>query len=555
MAIFFSFAGGVALFLLGMKLLTDGLKLAAGETLRILLAKYTSTPFKGVLSGILITAMVQSSSAVIFATIGFVNAGMLTLLQAAYVIFGSNVGTTLTGWIIATVGFQVDLQLLSMPLLAVGMGLWLGKGNSRLGALGHALVGFSIFFLGIDILKSTFENLGEQVPLDDIGTGFSGMIVMFLLGILLTTVMQSSSAAIAVVITAAAGGVVPVSAAAVLVVGADIGTTSTALLAVIGATPNAKRAAMVHVLFNVLKGPLALPFIGFYLSLIYAVFGSDLSVAVTVALFHTFIKVLGLLVLLPFTNMLVTFLQSRFTANEQEPQKARFLDDNLLFTPSMAVSALIFELKRVGRKSRTLSLESLEEEKKLPELKIDMQTVDSLNETVVDYIGKMHRTDFPPDLEYVLPQALRITQYFSEARQHSVDAFAIEHVGVKLPKDIKETLRILKELMHSFMILADSERDDFSVLELNKLVVQLESSYETAKMTILKSGSSGIIPLKEMMNLHDIIRNYRRVWDQYMKAAVYMDDFNKLIEREPGTGAELEEPVLSDETDSLTTDG
>lgn len=551
MAMLFSFAGGVALFLLGMKLLTDGLKLAAGETLRVLLSKYTSTPFKGVLSGVLITAMVQSSSAVIFATIGFVNAGMLTLLQSAYVIFGSNVGTTLTGWIIATVGFQVNLQLMAMPILAVGMGLWLLKGNSRAGAVGQALVGFSIFFLGIDILKTTFENLGEQVPFDDIGAGFSGMLIMFLLGILLTTIMQSSSAAIAVVITAAAGGVIPVSAAAVLVIGADIGTTSTALLAVIGATPNAKRAAMIHVLFNVLKMPLALPFTGLYLSLIYYVFGSDISIAITVAIFHTFIKLIGLIVILPFTGMLVSFLQRRFTAYEQQPEKTRYLDDNLIDTPSMAVSALVFELKRVGRKSRSLSIKSLDEESLLPKLNVKLKTAESLNATVGEYIQKMQRSDYPPDLEYVMPQALRIMQYFSEARERSVEAATIERSGIKLPHDVRETVRVLKDLMQSFMKLADSEKEGFSVEELKRLEKQLESAYETAKMTVLKSGSTGTIPINEMVNLHDIIRNYRRVWDQYMKAAVYLDDFNHLIEREPGTGVKLDEPEITEEVEEV----
>ena len=166
-----SFAGGVALFLLGMKLLTDGLKLAAGQTLRTLLKRYTSTMVKGVLAGIMVTALVQSSSAVIFATIGFVNAGVMTLAQAIYVIFGSNVGTTLTGWIVATIGLNVDLQVLSMPMLAAGMGLWLSGENRHRGAWGQVLVGLAIFFLGIDILKDTFDNLGQIFQAETIGTG------------------------------------------------------------------------------------------------------------------------------------------------------------------------------------------------------------------------------------------------------------------------------------------------------------------------------------------------------------------------------------------------
>ncbi|MCC5933540.1 MAG: Na/Pi cotransporter family protein [Balneolales bacterium] len=541
-----SFAGGVALFLLGMKMLTDGLKLAAGDTLRNLLSKYTSTPLKGVLSGVLITAMVQSSSAVIFATIGFVNAGLMTLLQATYVIFGSNVGTTLTGWIVATVGFRLNLQLMALPLLAVGMAIWLSKGNSKTGALGQALVGFSIFFLGIDVLKTTFEGLAGDVPFDRFGTGFSGMALMFVIGILLTSVMQSSSAAIAVVITAVATGVIPIHAAAVLVIGADIGTTSTALFAVVGATANAKRAAMIHVLFNLLKGPIALPFVGLYLAGIFWIFGPELSPAVTIAVFHTTIKLTGLIVLLPFAKMLTSFLETRFKETEQQPGTTRYLDDNILATPSLAQSALIFELKRIGRKSRKLITGSLKKKRSIAELRQDDEVIHELSFLTGEYIQKLQSRDLGEEAQEMLPGALRVMQYFSEARQHVLESAAIVQSGVKLPAEVDESIKILKKLLRSFMKQADSEKAGFSITELAKLVQQLESSYESAKSTVLKAGSSGTIPISEMVVLHDIIRGYRRSWDQCFKAAMYMDGFNKLIDHEPGTGPALMEPEQQD---------
>lgn len=541
-----SFAGGVALFLLGMKMLTDGLKLAAGDTLRNLLSKYTSTPLKGVLSGVLITAMVQSSSAVIFATIGFVNAGLMTLLQATYVIFGSNVGTTLTGWIVATVGFRLNLQLMALPLLAVGMAIWLSKGNSKTGALGQALVGFSIFFLGIDVLKTTFEGLAGDVPFDRFGTGLSGMALMFVIGILLTSVMQSSSAAIAVVITAVATGVIPIHAAAVLVIGADIGTTSTALFAVVGATANAKRAAMIHVLFNLLKGPIALPFVGLYLAGIFWIFGPELSPAVTIAVFHTTIKLTGLIFLLPFAKMLTEFLENRFKETEQQPGTTRYLDDNILATPSLAQSALIFELKRIGRKSRKLITGSLKKKRSIAELRQDDEVIHELSFLTGEYIQKLQSRDLGEEAQEMLPGALRVMQYFSEARQHALESAAIVQSGVKLPAEVEESIKILKKLLRSFMKQADSEKAGFSITELAKLVQQLESSYESAKSTVLKAGSSGTIPIPEMVVLHDIIRGYRRSWDQCFKAAMYMDGFNKLIDHEPGTGPALMEPEQQD---------
>jgi len=539
----FMFAGGVALFLLGMKLLTDGLKVAAGNTLRTILSKYTSTMPKGILAGILITALVQSSSAVVFATIGFVNAGIMPLLQAVYVIFGSNVGTTLTGWIIATIGFNMNLQLLSMPILAVGMVLWLSFGSEKKGALGQALVGFSVFFLGIDILKTTFSDLGDIIPFDQIGSGIQGKLLMMIIGIMLTTIMQSSSASIAVVITAAASGIIPVHAAAAMVIGADVGTTSTALFAVIGSTSNAKRAAFAHVLFNLLKVPIAFPFIAWILSGIYFVFGSDLSIPVTVAVFHTTIKVMGLIVLLPFTKQLVKFLEKRFTSEDVKPEKPRYLDDTVLNTPSIATSALIFEIKRVGRKTRKLIRRTLKGKRPLKELEPDSKGVEELSLVVGEYIQKMQQQGFPPDLQYVLPQALRVLQYFSEARVHALESHAVNKTE-DLPSDIIQTIELMEELLKSFMLNADSELKGFSVEELEKLYRQLETAYEIAKRTILEAGSTGKIPITRMISLHEGIRAYRRIWDQLMKAAVFLNDFNKLIEHVPGTGPQLQEPIL-----------
>lgn len=537
----FMFGGGVALFLLGMKLLTDGLKVAAGNTLRTILAKYTSTMPKGILAGILITALVQSSSAVVFATIGFVNAGLIPLLQAVYVIFGSNVGTTLTGWIIATIGFNVNLQLMSMPILAVGMVLWLSFGSEKKGALGQSMVGFSIFFLGIDILKTTFSDLGDFVPFDQIGSGVSGLLLMMLIGIMLTTIMQSSSASIAVVITAAASGIVPVHAAAAMVIGADVGTTSTALFAVIGSTSNAKRAAFAHVLFNLLKVPIAFPFITWILAGIYFVFG-DISIPVTVAVFHTTIKLMGLIVLLPFTKQLVKFLERQFTKDDIKPEKTRYLDETVLNTPSIATSALIFEIKRVGRKSRKLIRKTLKGKRPIKELEPDNKGVEALSMIVGDYIQKMQRQGYPPDLQYVLPQSLRVLQYFSEARVHALESLAVNKTD-ELPNDVILTIETLEELLKAFINNSDSELKGFSVDELEKLYRQLETAYEISKRTILEAGSKGKIPIARMISLHDGIRAYRRIWDQLMKAAVFLNDFNNLIDHEPGEGPQLQESI------------
>ncbi|HHK60586.1 MAG TPA: Na/Pi cotransporter family protein, partial [Desulfobacterales bacterium] len=247
-----SLAGGIGLFLLGMGLMTDGLKYAAGRSLKTILAESTRTRLRGILAGCGITALVQSSSAVTVATIGFVNAGLMDLAHAVSVIYGANIGTTMTGWLVSLVGFKFDLKALSMPFVGGGMLLRAMRPESRQGALGEVLAGFGVFFLGIDVLKQNFAGVAAHVDFAALASYGGWSVVLFvLLGFLLTTCMQSSSAAIALVLTAVATGVVGYEEGAALIVGANVGTTTTAALAVIGATVSARRLAMAHVGFNI----------------------------------------------------------------------------------------------------------------------------------------------------------------------------------------------------------------------------------------------------------------------------------------------------------------
>jgi len=539
----FAFAGGVALFLLGMKLLTDGLKLAAGESLRSLLARWTSSMLKGVLSGILVTAIVQSSSAVIFATIGFVNAGVMTLAQAIYVIFGSNVGTTFTGWIIATVGLKINLQLMAMPLLSIGMGLWLTGGNSRRGAWGQALTGFSIFFMGIDVLKTTFTDVGAIVPLEGLDSGWQGIIIMVVIGIILTTIMQSSSAAIAVVITAASGGVIPAHMAAAMVIGADIGTTSTAMLAVIGATANARRSASAHVVFNVVNGLLVLSLLPFYLSAIESTLGSGLSVAMTIAVFHTMKKITGLILLLPLVPQLEAFLNRRFQSHDFQPDKPRYLDNTVLETPSLAVSALVFELKRVGRKTRRLADNALNAHVESAEIQKQLQSLESLHVSIAEFIQKLQRRDLPESLDHALPQALRVLGYFREAADESLASRNHAPDEVSLNPALREKIIQLELDLRKLCHIADSELEGFLLDDVNQLFVEIQDHYESAKQSLLYSSTRGLLAVPDMLKVHDYLRELRRISEQLTKAARHMNDFNELLNHAPGEGPALMEAM------------
>lgn len=202
-----SFIGGIGLFLLGMRLMTDGLKYAAGGALTKIIAHSTNTPLHGLLTGVFITALVQSSSAVTVAAIGFVNAGMMNLSQAVALVYGTNIGTTMTSWLVALVGFKINIKAIALPAVGFGMLLRSVFAGKRSGGLGEALAGFGLFFIGISELTSAFGDLGDVIHFENyVGQNAMHLILFVFFGFLLTFLMQSSSAAMAISLTAAMGG-------------------------------------------------------------------------------------------------------------------------------------------------------------------------------------------------------------------------------------------------------------------------------------------------------------------------------------------------------------
>ncbi len=313
MEVISNLVGGLALFMLAMVMMTNGLKAFIGTKLKFFLQKWTSSPVRGVITGALVTGIIQSSSAVTVAIIGFVNAGVLTLRQALGVIFGSNVGTTITGWLVSLVGFGLKIEALAMPILAFGVGMRFIAHEKRTQSLGEALIGFGLFFLGLAILKSSFSGVAESFGTGLLTSGGMGGLTGYILaGFVATVLTQSSSAAIAIILVAASESVMGIDAAAAAIIGANIGTTSTAGFAAINATPNAKRVAAGHAAFNLISGLIALLILPALL-LITSKFGNlagfGNSTVAVLALFHTIFNVFGVLIMFPFINKIALLLR------------------------------------------------------------------------------------------------------------------------------------------------------------------------------------------------------------------------------------------------------
>ncbi len=410
--------GGLGLFLIAINMISDGLKMAAGRALRNMLVRSTETPTKGIVTGITITAIVQSSSAVTVATIGFVNAGLLTLYQSLGVIYGANIGTTMTGWLVAIIGFKINVEAFALPLIGIGMLLKLIRPSTRWGYIGSAIAGFGLFFIGIDVLKSAFEGAANTINIEQYAlSGVSGALIYTGIGFLMTVLTQSSSAAIAIILTAATGGVIGLESAAAMVVGANVGTTSTAGLAVIGATPNAKRVATAHVIFNFLTGLVALsalPVLFTLINIAGSTLGMEDNPAVTLALFHTVFNLLGVLLMWPLTSKLSLFLQKKFTSTEEIDSKPRYIDNTVLASPLLALNAVSLEINNVAGITfdmAKMAISKPEENYNLIETKFS--AVENLSRSINEFTVNMGQTSLPENISEVLPKILYALQSFT----------------------------------------------------------------------------------------------------------------------------------------------
>ncbi|MCL7744095.1 Na/Pi symporter [Guyparkeria hydrothermalis] len=541
-----TFLGGVGLFLLGMRLMTDGLKVAAGDALREILARGTATTPRGILSGIAITAVVQSSSAVIFATVGFVNAGLLTLFQAIGVIIGSNIGTTATSWLVALVGFKVDLQALALPAVAIGMLLRVTGQGKRRAYLGDALTGFGIFFLGLDVLKTAFGDFGESFDLaEHTGNGILSLLMFVAIGVVMTVVMNSSSASLALTLTAAGTGLIPVTAGAAMVIGANVGTTSTALFAVIDATSSAKRAAVAHVLFNVVVGVVA--FAGLPVLLWLVAHAAELlrlepGPATSLAIFHTTTKLLGMAIFWPLTHRLVGLLETRFRTAEEDEGRPRHLDRHIASTPDLALDALDMELRRIGEIARRGARDviSMEGSAAIDRLHRDREIVDRLILATAEFSNRAQYGEIPASIAEGFPLAMRISRYYGDIVEHVEEIAKIE-ATVTTPSDpsLREALTEFRRETARFLSLADPDVEGFGMKPLKRAIKDFADDYQAVKALLLRAGADDRLPVRQMVARLDELSHVRRIVDQAYKAAKYTRKLRKQI-HQPGTEVAIE---------------
>ncbi len=332
--------GGIGIFLLGMTIMTDGLRTLAGDSLRKALSRFTGGHFSSFLSGAGITAIIQSSGATTFATIGFVSAGLISFEQSIGVILGANVGTTSTSWIVTYLGLKLKISVISYPAIAVGALLKL-LGDHRKGAIGIICAGFGMIFLGIDLLQEGMHAFPPSYNFT--AYSYESIIGKFGLigaGIIMTILMQSSSAAMTATLAALNAGTIAFPQAALLAIGQNVGTTFISALGAIGATIPAKRTALAHILFNLFVGIGVFLFLPFFmkLSLYFANIVGHGEPIVALSAFHTVFNIAGCVFVLPITRQFAYLITKILP--EREINLTRNLDSSVLMVPEVALEAV-----------------------------------------------------------------------------------------------------------------------------------------------------------------------------------------------------------------------
>jgi phosphate:Na+ symporter len=542
-----SLFGGIGLFLLAIGMMTDGLKNSAGASLRKLLSQWTDSVPRGICSGFLMTVLVQSSSAVTVATIGFVNAGLLTMRQALGVVYGANVGTTITGWLVAVIGFKFNIQLFALPLIGMGMLLRVVRPQSQAAGIGLALVGFGLFFIGIDILKNVFEGLMAGFDMTRFTAAESGGIGIFLLlGIAMTVLTQSSSASIALTITAAVTGLLGLQAAAAMVIGANIGTTTTALLATIGATANARRVALAQVIFNVATALVALLILPLMLLVVAAIgqwFGLAAEPGVTLALFHTSFNVLGVLLVMPANDRLADMLERCFRSQQSHQWRAKYLDKTIAVTPALAVNALVLELTSMATMIRTLLqrifAKSLLSISKQPDQDLleTVSGIERLSTEVSTFIVNLEKAAVSDEIIEQLTRLLRVDQYLLSCA-HNLDHL---HRGSLLPTALDARY---EALLLQFQQQLLSVFTDAGSTTANLLLQQVQFGHDRLKAHLLEYAAKGELGFEQLIELLDMLSELLHLGQQWIKAQHYL----RQLESDTDTVNKFTGPMLDNPT-------
>ena len=494
--------GGIALFLIGMEYMESGFKAFSGGLLESVLEKFTNNTPKAITTGFLATAIVQSSSLISIIVISFLSAELITLTSAVGVIFGSNIGTTTTAWLVSVFGLKIKISVYAMPMIVMGILIPLFLKENSWKGVASIFIGLGIIFLGIGYMKEGFETLKEGINLAQYAmAGYTGIFVYVFVGAVATVVIQSSSATMAIIITALATGQIDYANALALAIGANVGTTVTAVLGALKSNENGKRLAVAHFIFNITTGIIAIVFI-YQLADLVDYLAEMVGIGIEnytmkLALFHTIFNIIGVLAVSPFITVLVKFLNTLFVPKGANKGKQKYLDDAALALPSTALSAIIMETKHLYENAFDIIIHGLNLKKKnilssmdLDEVVKDLHThkiniddfynhwIKEIYSDIIDFSTKAQTNMSPEYIEelYKLKLANRDIVEAVKGTKH-LQKNMLKYTSSKnehIREQYNSIRKGLAELLRSINTIATTDEEDVISLLLSKAKIHTE---------------------------------------------------------------------------------
>lgn len=540
LSIIIPFAGGLGMFIYGMQIMAQGLENAAGNRMKSLLEILTKNKLMGVLLGAAITAVIQSSSATTVMVVGFVNAGIMNLSQAMGVIMGANVGTTVTGWLVSSVEWAAFLSPAKLAPIAVIAGVIIMLTGKRRSSkeIANIIIGFGLLFIGITTMSSAVE------PLKD-SEGFRNVFVTLgqspalgiLAGAAVTAIIQSSSASVGILQSLAAAGLVPFSAAIYIIMGQNIGTCVTAILSSLGAKKNAKTAALMHLLFNIIGTVIFSVIAIVFFEIINPSAGTGVISQTEISMLHTIFNIGTTVLLFPASNLIIKLAKKigHVKENGQDPSKV-LLDERMLETPVIALQSTINETLRMGDIVKR-SLEKIGQvlDMKRPEdiaqLKEDEQTVDKLCAGITEYTIKLGTLQIGEKEHQTVARLLQVLSDIERVSDYceNISEFAETLIERKASfSDVakKQLDEMIKDSVDSYLYALEALKEQshekaLQVIEKETRVDDLEISLRSGHMKRLAknecSTDAGIVFLDTLVCLERISDHARNIAEEVLK--------------------------------------